>query len=260
MLQKMNLRAIMGSMAAMFVAIGLAMSPAQAQSGQPIKIGFSMALTGPLRAPARARCSAMKIWEEDINAKGGMLGRPVQLVYYDDQSAPARSARHLHQADRHRQSRPDHRALRDHADRAGDAGGDAEEQAVHRPVRHGGELGVQIQPLLLDDPDRSEPEARLHQGLLRTRHGAEPEAADDRDRGGRRRVRAQRLDGARENCKAAGLQDRVRPHLSAVDRRTSRRSCARSRRPIPTSSWSAPTRSTRWAWCARSTRSASSRR
>ena len=31
----------------------------------------------------------MKIWEEDVNAKGGLLGRPVQLVYYDDQSSPA---------------------------------------------------------------------------------------------------------------------------------------------------------------------------
>ena len=31
----------------------------------------------------------MKIWEEDVNAKGGLLGRPVRLVYYDDQSNPA---------------------------------------------------------------------------------------------------------------------------------------------------------------------------
>ena len=31
----------------------------------------------------------MKIWEEEINGKGGLLGRPVKLVYYDDQSNPA---------------------------------------------------------------------------------------------------------------------------------------------------------------------------
>jgi branched-chain amino acid transport system substrate-binding protein len=31
----------------------------------------------------------MKIWEEQINAKGGLLGRPVKLVYYDDQSNPS---------------------------------------------------------------------------------------------------------------------------------------------------------------------------
>ena len=31
----------------------------------------------------------MKIWEEDVNRKGGLLGRPVKLVYYDDQSNPS---------------------------------------------------------------------------------------------------------------------------------------------------------------------------
>ena len=89
MLQKMNLRAIVGSMAAALVAIGLAMPPAQAQSGQPIKIGFSMALTGPLAGAGKGALLGMKIWQDDINKKGGMLGRPVQLIFYDDKSAPA---------------------------------------------------------------------------------------------------------------------------------------------------------------------------
>lgn len=89
MLQKMNLRAIVGSMAAAIAAIGLAISPAQAQSGQPIKIGFSMALTGPLAGAGKGALLGMKIWQDDINKKGGMLGRPVQLVFYDDKSAPA---------------------------------------------------------------------------------------------------------------------------------------------------------------------------
>jgi branched-chain amino acid transport system substrate-binding protein len=89
MLQKMNLRAIVGSMAAVLVAIGLAISPAQAQSGEPIKIGFSMALTGPLAGAGKGALLAMKVWEDDINKKGGMLGRPVKLIFYDDKSAPA---------------------------------------------------------------------------------------------------------------------------------------------------------------------------
>jgi branched-chain amino acid transport system substrate-binding protein len=89
MLQKLNLRAVVGAMAAAFAAIGLAISPAQAQSGQPIKIGFSMALTGPLAGAGKGALLGMKIWEDDINKKGGLLGRPVQLVYYDDKSAPA---------------------------------------------------------------------------------------------------------------------------------------------------------------------------
>ena len=89
MLQKMNLRAIVGSVAAVLVAIGLAISPAQAQSGEPIKIGFSMALTGPLAGAGKGALLAMKVWEDDINKKGGMLGRPVKLIFYDDKSTPA---------------------------------------------------------------------------------------------------------------------------------------------------------------------------
>src|SRR5262245_61366153 len=62
---------------------------AQAPSGEPIKIGFSMALTGPLAANGKQALLGMKIWEEETNAKGGLLGRPVKLVYYDDQSNPS---------------------------------------------------------------------------------------------------------------------------------------------------------------------------
>jgi branched-chain amino acid transport system substrate-binding protein len=62
---------------------------AQAQSGQPIAIGFGMALTGPLAANGKQTLLGMKIWEEETNAKGGLLGRPVKLVFYDDQSNPS---------------------------------------------------------------------------------------------------------------------------------------------------------------------------
>ncbi len=62
---------------------------AVAQSSQPIKIGFSMAMTGGLAANGKSALLAQKIWEEDVNAKGGLLGRPVKLVYYDDQSNPS---------------------------------------------------------------------------------------------------------------------------------------------------------------------------
>ena len=48
-----------------------------------------MGLTGGLAASGKAALLGMKIWEEEINAKGGLLGRPVQLIYYDDQSNPA---------------------------------------------------------------------------------------------------------------------------------------------------------------------------
>src|SRR5215467_10200686 len=69
----------------------LLLSPAIAQqpSGEPIKIGFSMAQTGPLSANGKSALLGMKIWEEEVNAKGGLIGRPVKLIYYDDQSNPA---------------------------------------------------------------------------------------------------------------------------------------------------------------------------
>jgi len=65
----------------------MAHAPAKAQ--EPIRIGFGMSLTGPLSANGKSALLAMKIWEGDINAKGGLLGRPVKLVYYDDQSNPS---------------------------------------------------------------------------------------------------------------------------------------------------------------------------
>src|SRR5665647_2420233 len=68
---------------AMFVVAGYA------QTKEPIRIGFGMSLTGPLSANGKSALLAMKIWEEDINTKGGLLGRPVKLVYYDDQSNPS---------------------------------------------------------------------------------------------------------------------------------------------------------------------------
>src|SRR5690242_3845751 len=70
-------------------ALTTAVAQAQAPSGEPIKIGFSMALTGGLAPNGKSALLAQKIWEEDVNAKGGLLGRPVKLVYYDDQSNPS---------------------------------------------------------------------------------------------------------------------------------------------------------------------------
>jgi branched-chain amino acid transport system substrate-binding protein len=77
-----SIRRIAGS--AVALAAALAVTPAMAQ--EPIKIGFGMSLTGPLAANGKSALLGMKIWEEDVNAKGGLVGRPVKLVYYDDQS------------------------------------------------------------------------------------------------------------------------------------------------------------------------------
>jgi len=83
-----NVKQALGAgLAAVLLLCGMA--PAWAEEKEPIKIGFSMELTGPFAVVGKTGLLAFKIWEEEINAKGGLLGRPVKLVYYDDQSNPA---------------------------------------------------------------------------------------------------------------------------------------------------------------------------
>jgi len=95
----LKLRRLAGHVVALVAAAALTVlvsqAPVQAQqqsnplAPQTITIGFSMALTGPLAANGKQALLGMKIWEEEINASGGLLGRPVKLVYYDDQSNPS---------------------------------------------------------------------------------------------------------------------------------------------------------------------------
>jgi len=83
------LQAVSVRHATWWIVAVLLLATAQAKADEAIKIGFGMALTGPLAANGKMSLVAMQIWENDINAKGGLLGRPVKLVYYDDQSSPA---------------------------------------------------------------------------------------------------------------------------------------------------------------------------
>ena len=62
---------------------------APAQANDTIKIGFSMALTGGLAGAGKGALIAMQVWAEDVNAAGGLLGKQVELIYYDDQTNPA---------------------------------------------------------------------------------------------------------------------------------------------------------------------------
>jgi branched-chain amino acid transport system substrate-binding protein len=58
-------------------------------AAEPIKIGFSLALTGGLAGAGKAALIALEIWRDDVNKRGGLLGRPVEFVYYDDATNPA---------------------------------------------------------------------------------------------------------------------------------------------------------------------------
>jgi branched-chain amino acid transport system substrate-binding protein len=79
-----------GRLVSAAAALGLSLAIAgPAPAAEPIKIGFGMALTGGLAGGGKSALLAMQIWEQDVNAKGGLLGRPVKLVFYDDQTNPA---------------------------------------------------------------------------------------------------------------------------------------------------------------------------
>ena len=68
-------------------SLALAMSPALA--AEPIRIGFGMSLTGPNAPAGKMFLLGREIWRDEANANGGLLGRPIQFVYYDDQSNPS---------------------------------------------------------------------------------------------------------------------------------------------------------------------------
>lgn len=71
------------------VALGVSFAVAPvAKAAEPIKIGFSMALTGGLAGGGKQALVAMEMWAADVNKKGGLLGRQVKLVFYDDQTNP----------------------------------------------------------------------------------------------------------------------------------------------------------------------------
>ena len=83
---RVALRGLGSALGAAIIGLGVTVG---AKADEPIRIGFGMALTGPLAANGKSALLAQKIWEEDVNAKGGLLGRPVKLIYYDDQSNPS---------------------------------------------------------------------------------------------------------------------------------------------------------------------------
>ncbi len=84
-----SLGAALAALAGLLLSSAAALAASAAPSGKPITIGFSMALTGGLAVNGTSALLAMQIWADDINKKGGLLGRPVKLDYYDDQSNPA---------------------------------------------------------------------------------------------------------------------------------------------------------------------------
>ena len=73
---------------AALAAVGAFSRKALAQAA-PVKIGMSMPQTGSLGAGGQAALVALRLWVDDVNQKGGLLNRKVELIAYDDQTNPA---------------------------------------------------------------------------------------------------------------------------------------------------------------------------
>jgi branched-chain amino acid transport system substrate-binding protein len=82
-------RALIATVVTMLIIIAALGMSSVARAADPIKIGLGMALTGGLSANGKPALLAMQIWKDEINKKGGLLGRPVELIFYDDQTNPA---------------------------------------------------------------------------------------------------------------------------------------------------------------------------
>src|SRR6266545_1601035 len=93
------------SLSLLLVTLGTACSPqptgapggssgaAPAAQAKPLRIGASMSLTGQYARIGKNVMNAYQLWAEQTNAKGGLLGRQVELVTYDDQSEPETAAK-----------------------------------------------------------------------------------------------------------------------------------------------------------------------
>src|SRR3954471_7328698 len=82
-------RKVIGAAGAAAVTAALPGRRAFAQGSGPVKIGMSMPQTGSLGAGGQAALVAIRMWVDDVNQKGGLLGRKVEFIVYDDQTSPA---------------------------------------------------------------------------------------------------------------------------------------------------------------------------
>jgi branched-chain amino acid transport system substrate-binding protein len=89
MMSKQLRTAFAQRVASIVLAIFFTWAATAALAAEPIKVGFSMSLTGAVAPNGRQLLATLEIWRDDVNAAGGLIGRPVELVYYDDQSNPA---------------------------------------------------------------------------------------------------------------------------------------------------------------------------
>ena len=115
----------------------IALPGALRAQGKPLRIGSTLALTGPLAATAHIHKLVGEIYVEQLNKRGGLLGRPVEWIVKDDQSKPDLARTLYEQLDHRRQGRPADGPVRDRRDPVGDGRRAALQQGARAPhVRH----------------------------------------------------------------------------------------------------------------------------
>jgi branched-chain amino acid transport system substrate-binding protein len=90
-IQSLLMRARGFFFAAMAIAGALVVAQG-ALAADPIRVGVTASLTGGYAAPGSDLLAGLKMWAHDLNARGALLGREVEIVSYDDNSDPATSA------------------------------------------------------------------------------------------------------------------------------------------------------------------------
>jgi len=62
-----------------------------ASASEPIRIGISLGLTGRHAEISGLQAKSFRLWEQDVNKRGGIIGRPVKLSITDNRSDPVRA-------------------------------------------------------------------------------------------------------------------------------------------------------------------------
>lgn len=75
-------------------ALGLVMLlPGRASAAEPVRIGVALSQTGNLADSGELYKRGVELWRDQVNARGGLLGRQIEIILYDDRSDPATAAR-----------------------------------------------------------------------------------------------------------------------------------------------------------------------
>jgi branched-chain amino acid transport system substrate-binding protein len=80
-----------GTLLAALLVLPVVFWPQASAGVEPIKVGVTVSLSGDYAAPGSEELQGIEMWARDLNARGSLLGRPVEIVYYDDKSDAATS-------------------------------------------------------------------------------------------------------------------------------------------------------------------------